>query len=484
MNRIARARLIRGALNAVLIGLSVILVAVAALYFWFDDPVTRMPPKESIPADLPPKLAALIENLYSTDEDITFSAIWELGYSREESAPAVPFLVPFLGDNRVPVARPDFSFSLSYLHDTIWPPKAEHWVSFGTKAATFGTEAASTLSRIGPSAVEPLGTVLLRSRSPLARENAAKALVDIGRSLWAPSPFPESASERVTELLVKAFQQDAVPLAPIADGLLWSGALLPPQRLVDVMRNAEVAADPWSLAREQLLRDPRSVLPMAAARTDRDSRIRKLAVGTLHELAEACKVPAAGSGWHADDETAAPLAPGEFPLAGFVGLLKDPDPTVRCCAVYALGWWGEPSAVAPLVPALNDADSGVRLQAACWLARLGDGRGIEALAVRLHDEEPDARSAAFEVLSRLDDDRAIEPLLEAEQDPSLHWAALAALADFHRSPAVARYIAALRDPSPAARTAAHRALVLITWEDFGEDADAWAAWWQKHKTEP
>lgn len=469
MDRLKRARRIRGALNAALIVLSVVLVAVGAVYWYLDDPVIRMPPKASIPADLPAEWQAEFERLYSRDPEVHYGAILvlqELG-----SDDTIPFLVPFLGDNRAPVMRPDFSFSLGYLRDVIWPPP---------RGRALGEVAAGALSRIGSAAVEPLGVVMLRSRRSVARENAATALVGIGGRDWGLSPFPHDVSNRVGELLAQALQQEAVPLPLIADGLLWSHSVVPPERLVDVIRNSSWDKEPWWLAREQLLREPRGLVPMAAARSDQDPRLRKIAVATLRELAEACKIPAGAPCGLEQDEIGKPMLSGEFPLAGFVALLKDADPKVRRCAVYALGRWGE---VAALVPALKDADSGVRLQAACWLARLGEGRGIEALAASIHDEDLDARSAAFEVLSRLDDDRVIEPLLVAEQDQSLHWAALAALADFHRSPALARYIAALRDPNPLVRSPAHRALVLITWEDFGENADAWTAWWEKHKAE-
>jgi len=97
--------------------------------------------------------------------------------------------------------------------------------------------------------------------------------------------------------------------------------------------------------------------------------------------------------------------------------LEDGDPSLRPAAARRLGDLGDTAAVAPLIAALGDGDGAVRWQAAWSLGRLGDGDAVAALIAVLDDRNPDVR-----------------------------WFASWSLAE-------------------------------ITGEGFGDDPDAWRAWW-------
>jgi HEAT repeat protein len=401
MDRLKRARWIRGALNAALIVLSVFLVAAAGLHYYLDDPLTRMPPRESIPADLPPILKSRIEELYSNDEEKISLAIWDLCQFGSEAEPAVPYLVAFLGNDRAPAERPQFRLSLGYLHDVIWPPSA----SFGDLIGlTLGEEAAAALEEIGSPAVDPLGAVMLRARNPVARRNAAFALGHID-------------DNRVPRLLVQALQQEPALLPETAACLLRSNEPFPASRLVELFRHAPVDSLVYASISERIRRDPRAILVLASARTDPEARVREFAVTQLHGLADS---------WTPDvGDTLQALGHEDWPVADFAALMTDPDAKVRCCVALALGRSRKPEAAAPLMAALRDEDSTVRTWAAYWLGQLGEAAGIENLALESAAGDPDMRFAATIYLGYLADGRAAEALAARthDEDPAVRSAA-------------------------------------------------------------
>jgi HEAT repeat protein len=101
-------------------------------------------------------------------------------------------------------------------------------------------------------------------------------------------------------------------------------------------------------------------------------------------------------------------------------LVNDSDP-MKAAAAEALGWIGDPRAVAPLLIALNDSDplNAVREVAAEALGRIGDPSAVSTLVYVLNDENEWVRRAAAVALGDIGDRVAIEPLADAMQDENV-----------------------------------------------------------------
>ncbi|MFO0603805.1 MAG: HEAT repeat domain-containing protein [Polyangiales bacterium] len=143
-----------------------------------------------------------------------------------------------------------------------------------------------------------------------------------------------------------------------------------------------------------------------------------------------------------------------------VKALDDVDPDVRYCAVACLGECAHPSAIAPLVARLFDDDDAVRAAA------------VDAL--RAHQRFEEFEGAGRAVRASLSDPRA-----------AARRAAAAALSELRDAEAVPALVAALGDADAGVVEAAHRALTVITRQDFGAMAAPWVTWWgrsgQQHR---
>ena len=126
---------------------------------------------------------------------------------------------------------------------------------------------------------------------------------------------------------------------------------------------------------------------------------------------------------------------------------KDPEPSVRCAAVEALGKANDPQYLPDIVAALSDESASVRLQAAT-------------------------------VLDRTPGDIAVEPLQKhAISDSSVDvrmWSAKA-LRHYRQKPVLATLVRCLADESFGVCYKAHEALVELTGRDLGYEAEDWTA---------
>jgi hypothetical protein len=151
-------------------------------------------------------------------------------------------------------------------------------------------------------------------------------------------------------------------------------------------------------------------------------------------------------------------------------------------------------AAAPrLVGALDDVDPEVRFCALACLAESVHPASLPAVVGRLFDEDPAVRAAALEVL------RAHQPLPAfegagrviraalADARPAVRVSAVTALGELRDAESVPALMAALGDPDDDVVEAAHRALTVITRQDFGAHAAPWITWWagagQRHRVE-
>lgn len=166
-----------------------------------------------------------------------------------------------------------------------------------------------------------------------------------------------------------------------------------------------------------VIKDPRAVEPLVAVLNDKDPLIQRQAIKALGRIK--------------DPRAVDPLT--------VVLKDKDVESYVRMSAAEALGWFGESSAVEPLVAALSDANWDVRSHAAEALGKIKDPIAVEPLIDSLRDQDATVRGNAAEALGKIRDQRAIEPL-----------------------------VAALTDKSRIVRKKAAWALSQIAGEDFGE----------------
>jgi len=179
--------------------------------------------------------------------------------------------------------------------------------------------------------------------------------------------------------------------------------------------------------------------------------------------------------------------------------LRDPDPSVRCAAIYALhemgvqvdqtplaqallssdptkrnnaalllGLIGEPSAVPmlaqtdrrPMPRASAVADALSRVQVAEAMVRLGDDEALDPIRAGMYSTFDEVRVLSTLMIGRLGD-RSMQPALQRllEQNPvELRLAAAEALGRFGKAQALPAVLAALDFPSPPVRSQAALAL--------------------------
>jgi HEAT repeat protein len=137
-----------------------------------------------------------------------------------------------------------------------------------------------------------------------------------------------------------------------------------------------------------------------------------------------------------------------------------------------------------LVDKLGSADREVRYYATICLAEVRAPIAVAGLAGRLFDSDYGVRGAALEALlgyAPRDVDSALQPVRLALRSDALRARAAAhALGELRDVRSILDLIDATeRDPGTA--TEAHRALVLITKQDFGTKAKKWRKWWEEHR---
>ena len=100
-----------------------------------------------------------------------------------------------------------------------------------------------------------------------------------------------------------------------------------------------------------------------------------------------------------------------------IAALDDEDWGVREDAAAALGQFGDPRSVQPLIRALRDSDRAVRVAATSSLTALGQP-AVLSLGFCLHDPNLHVQEAAASILAMIADDQVFEPLLSALLNPN------------------------------------------------------------------
>ena len=180
------------------------------------------------------------------------------------------------------------------------------------------------------------------------------------------------------------------------------------------------------------------------------------------------------------------IGPEEVPA--LIKALGDENSYVRSAAAEALGKIG-PEAVPALIRALGDEDSSVRWRAAYTLGEIGPEakEAVLALIRALGDEDSSVRWRAARALGKIGPEakEAVPALIEAlgDKDEQVREAAAEALGKIgsEAKEAVPALIKALGDKYKYVRTEVARALMVITGQDFGQDASRWQEWWEAQK---
>ena len=206
------------------------------------------------------------------------------------------------------------------------------------------------------------------------------------------------------------------------------------ERAIGVLE--EAAFDEWALARanalEALQRVPRRAEPIArAALVDENLGVRFVGAMTV----------------------------GELRLSGSIAqvrpLLRDPDPSVRVAAIYALARNNAEVNQTPLAEALMDGEFRVRSQAAFVLGELGNRSAVALLrtaARRLSGPEGEVFSAAERRVLRLQIAEALATLGETDVLHSLRAALYPSSPDEFEATALAiQIIGRLKDRDSAAQ---------------------------------
>ncbi|OHB85418.1 MAG: hypothetical protein A3J73_07260 [Planctomycetes bacterium RIFCSPHIGHO2_02_FULL_38_41] len=236
--------------------------------------------------------------------------------------------------------------------------------------------------KLGKSAVRPLIATLKDKINRNRREEAAKALGEIGDS---------RAVQPLIALLKDEKDENVVGKAELALCKLGKPAVEP---LIAALKDANSPSRVRYVAASALGRigDIRALDTLIAALKDADSCVREGAALALSFLV--------------DRRALEPL----------VAALKDVDDFVRINAAMALGEIKDRQALEPLVTALKDENCIVRMFAATALGEIRDDRAVEPLIVLLKGESGFVRQAAAGALGEIGDSRAEEPLMLALKD--------------------------------------------------------------------
>jgi hypothetical protein len=140
-----------------------------------------------------------------------------------------------------------------------------------------------------------------------------------------------------------------------------------------------------------------------------------------------------------------------------------------------------------LLPRLADPTADTRFYAALVLAELRVDEAVSPLGQRVFDPDSAVRRAATMALGRYPPSPALRALLDGlrnelvSPDPNRQRHASMALGELRDAPSVPRLVDLLKHRDTETVDVAHRALVVITKQDFGTTRWRWRSWWEKNR---
>ena len=152
-------------------------------------------------------------------------------------------------------------------------------------------------------------------------------------------------------------------------------------------------------------------------------------------------------------------------------------------------------AVPPLLRLLGHGSADVRFYATYLMTELAFPEALALVGLRLYDADSQVRQVALEVVRKFETGmgadvggREFREVLERLRgdlvEPDAERARLAAVAcgELRDPKAVPRLIELLKHREPRVADAAHRALVVVTKQDFDRSRWRWRAWWDKNRS--
>jgi hypothetical protein len=144
----------------------------------------------------------------------------------------------------------------------------------------------------------------------------------------------------------------------------------------------------------------------------------------------------------------------------------------------------------PLLARAQDPSLEVRYYVTLALGELRVAEAVPALGQRLFDADAGVRHAAMNALRQFEPSRELRTLTESLRGelpgPELSRQRFAAdaLGALRDVPSVPRLVELVKHTDEKVVTAARRALVEITKQDFGTSRWRWRSWWERHRHEP
>jgi len=410
-----------------------VILAAASTAARAEGPRRAWPPqridRQSIPADMPPDLRALVERLYSHYEKDVVEAIRAIGAMGPAAAPAAPFLGGLMdsGAMRIPDA------------------------------------AIAALRRIGRPALDTV-VVALQTGDRHAQARACELLAELRDARAIPALVAAAGNSLVGWRALRALERFG------------------PQARSYVLAKA-TEADP--AARQAAVRclaayaDPNALAAATDALRDADAGVRDVAIDALSGLLARARQSGV-RGLDAARRLAAALAGAEPKVRRrLLGLLADEggpaaleavlsaargdaDAAVRLEALGLLGRFADERASTMLAEAIKSPDALVRSTAAAAMGRSGNAAHVAALEALLNDKDPQVRERAVGALGRLGGPRAATELLAAinDDDALVRSRAAWALGLFRDARAIVALGAALGDADKAVRLEATMSLAL------------------------
>ena len=108
-------------------------------------------------------------------------------------------------------------------------------------------------------------------------------------------------------------------------------------------------------------------------------------------------------------------------LQGLVSVDPVVPPHFRTKALFALGWWGDPSVVPLIREILPHLDERARISAISALGHIGSQEAVVEIAEHLGERSDQVRKAAVAALSRADTPEAREKLRQVASDDPVPW---------------------------------------------------------------
>ena len=245
-----------------------------------------------------------------------------------------------------------------------------------------------------------------------------------------PLPAARPVERRVLpEPARPVVQERAVPEPPAPQLMAQERALPEPQPAAQPARQPRAVPPPQRGPEDDdELSGPmreRVMQMMIGLLDDPDVSIRQQAIHSLGQMEDVAAVAPLSDVLVNDDnaevraQAAWALGMTESPdaVAPLGRAMSDADANVRSQAAWALGMTESPSAVSLLLPALDDAERNVREQVVWALGMTESADAVPGLLSTLReDDDPGVRQQAAWALGMIEDDAALEALIDAVED--------------------------------------------------------------------